>query len=96
MNRDPVRSQASPCVGWVVSLFFAFCFLKLNFPVALAGTFNVSPVKINLTKNSTTAILQVSNAGNSTTTIQLQTMRWMQDGEEDILISRRLITKSRQ
>ena len=79
MNVHSVSPQASPNAGWVVNLLFAICVLALNFSPALAGTFNVSPVKINLSKNSSTAIIQVSNAGSSDTTIQLQTMRWIQD-----------------
>ena len=85
MNHHSVSPQASPHAGWVVNLLFAFCVLTLNFSVALAGTFNVSPVKITLSKNSSTAIITVSNSGNSDTTIQLQTMRWIQDGEGDRL-----------
>jgi len=85
MNRHSVSPQASPNAGWVVNLLFAIYVLALNFSPALAGTFNVSPVKINLSKNSSTAIIQVSNAGSSDTTIQLHTMRWIHDGEEDKL-----------
>ena len=83
MNHYSVSPQASPQAGWVVNLLLTICVLTLNFSPALAGTFNVSPVKINLFKNSSTAIITVSNAGNSDTTIQLQTMRWIQDGEGD-------------
>jgi fimbrial chaperone protein len=85
MNCHSVSPQALPHAGWVANLFFTICVLTLNFSPALAGTFNVSPVKINLSKNSSTAIITVSNAGNSDTTIQLQTMRWVQDGEGDKL-----------
>jgi|LauGreDrversion4_2_1035121.scaffolds.fasta_scaffold53587_4 fimbrial chaperone protein len=85
MNCHSVSPQALPHTGWVANLFFAICVLTLNFSPALAGTFNVSPVKINLSKNSSTAIISVSNAGNSDTTIQLQTMRWIQEGEGDKL-----------
>ena len=85
MNHHSVSPQASPHAGWVVNLLLAICVLTLNFSPALAGTFNVSPVKINLSKNSSTAIITVSNSGNSDTTIQLQTMRWIQDGEGDRL-----------
>jgi fimbrial chaperone protein len=85
MNSHSVSPKASHHAGWVVYLLLVFCVLTFNFSAALAGTFNVSPVKINLSKNSSTAILQVSNAGNSDTTIQLQSMRWIQDGEGDKL-----------
>jgi len=85
MNSHSVSPKASHHAGWVVYLLLVFCVLTFNFSAALAGTFNVSPVKINLSKNSSTAILQVSNAGNSDTTIQLQTIRWIQDGEGDRL-----------
>jgi hypothetical protein len=87
MNHHSVSPQASPHAGWVVNLLLAICVLTLNFSPALAGTFNVSPVKINLSKNSSTAIITVSNAGNSDTTIQLQTMRWIQDEEGDMRLT---------
>jgi fimbrial chaperone protein len=85
MSRHSVSSEALLHAGWVVNLFLAFCVLTLSCNESLAGTLNVSPVKINLSKNFSTAIIQVSNAGNSDTTIQLQTMRWIQDGEGDKL-----------
>ena len=96
MNHHSVSSQASPHAGWVVNLLLAFCLLTLIFKAAIAGTFNVSPVKINLFKNSSTAIITVSNAGNSDTTIQLQTMRWIQDGEGDKLQPSREIVATPQ
>jgi len=85
MNNHSVSPKASHHAGWVVYLLLVFCVLTFNFSPVLAGTFNVSPVKINLSKNSSTAIITVSNAGSSDTTIQLQTMRWIQDGEGDRL-----------
>jgi fimbrial chaperone protein len=85
MSRHSVSPQASPHAGWVVKLLHAFCLLTLSCNASLAGTLNVSPIKINLSKNSSSAIIQVSNARNSDTTIQLQTMRWLQDGEGDSL-----------
>ena len=85
MNSHSVSPKASHHAGWVVYLLLVFCVLTFNFSPVLAGTFNVSPVKINLSKNSSTAIITVSNAGSSDTTIQLQTMRWIQDGEGDRL-----------
>jgi len=77
MNSHSVSPKASHHAGWVVYLLLVFCVLTFNFSPVLAGTFNVSPVKINLSKNSSTAIITVSNAGSSDTTIQLQTMRWI-------------------
>jgi len=85
MSRHSVSPQTSPHAGWVVKLLHAFCLLTLSCNASLAGTLNVSPIKINLSKNSSSAIIQVSNAGNSDTTIQLQAMRWLQDGEGDSL-----------
>ena len=96
MNHHSVSSQASLHAGWVVNLLLPFCLLTLIFKAAIAGTFNVSPVKINLFKNSSTAIITVSNAGNSDTTIQLQTMRWIQDGEGDKLQPSREIVATPQ
>ena len=96
MNLHSVSPQASPHAGWVGNLLLAFCLLTLIFKAAIAGTFNVSPVKINLSKNSSTAIITVSNAGNSDTTIQLQTMRWLQDVEGDKLQPTREIVATPQ
>ena len=96
MNRHSVSPQASPHAGWVVNLLLAIGVLTLNLSPVLAGTFNVSPVKINLSKNSSTAIITVSNSGNSDTTIQLQTMRWIQDEEGDKLQPTREIVATPQ
>lgn len=85
MNRHSVSIQASPYAGWVVISLLVLCLLTLVCNASLAGTFNISPIKITLSKNSSIAVIHLRNDGDSATTIQLQTMRWIQDGEGDKL-----------
>ena len=85
MNHHSVSTKASSHSDWVVIFLFVFCLLTLGCNASVAGTFNISPLKITLSKNSSTAVIQLKNVGDSATTIQLQTMRRMQDGEEDKL-----------
>lgn len=57
-----------------------------------AGSFNIKPVRINLSDKLSTEILQVTNSGNADVTIQLQAMRWsQQDGEDQLTVTRDLI-----
>jgi len=85
MNRHSVSIQASPHAGWVDIFLLVFCLLTFGCNESVAGTFNISPLKITLSSNSSVAVIQLKNVGDSATTIQLQTMRWMQDGEGDKL-----------
>ena len=85
MNHHSVSTKVSFHSGWVVIFLFVFCLLTLGCNASVAGTFNISPLKITLSKNSSIAVIQLKNVGDSATTIQLQTMRRMQDGEGDKL-----------
>ena len=85
MNHHSASTKASSHSGWVVIFLFVFCLLTLGCNASVAGTFNISPLKITLSKNSSIAVIQLKNVGDSATTIQLQTMRRMQDGEGDML-----------
>ena len=85
MNHHSASTKASSHSGWVVIFLFVFCLLTLGCNASVAGTFNISPLKITLSKNSSIAVIQLKNVGDSATTIQLQTMRRMQDGEGDKL-----------
>lgn len=85
MNHHSASTKASSHSGWVVIFLFVFCLLTLGCNASVAGTFNISPLKITLSKNSSVAVIQLKNVGDSATTIQLQTMRRMQDGEGDKL-----------
>lgn len=103
MKSHSVSHMAMPCTNWVGKFLVswrqpawwilcgAFLYL-LSVGCVLAGTFNITPVKIELTKNSSAAVIQVRNAGSADTTIQLHTMRWNQvDGEDKLNPTREII-----
>lgn len=96
MKHHSVSTQASPHAGWVDIFLLVFCLLTLGCNASVAGTFNISPLKITLSNNSSVAVIQLKNVGDSATTIQLQTMRWMQDGEGDKLQTTREIIATPQ
>lgn len=50
---------------------------------AFAGTFQVTPVRVELSAQQTTAALTVSNNGSEPVVVQLQTAAWAQNGGED-------------
>jgi fimbrial chaperone protein len=103
MKTHSVSHTASPCTDWVGVFFHVVRSLALQiigtvflFAVgsscAMAGTFNITPVKVDLTKNSSIAVIQVRNAGTAATTIQLHTLRWTQvDGEDKLQPTREII-----
>ncbi len=49
-----------------------------------ATSIAVYPTKLIVSKEDPIAVLEVKNTGDSTTTVQLQAMRWQQDKQEEI------------
>lgn len=73
--------------GLALLLFTFFC-------QAIAGTFEVNPIRVDLSAASRTAALTVRNSGNEQVVVQVSVMAWSQDqgrdmlsATEDILIS---------
>jgi fimbrial chaperone protein len=81
--------------GWRQPKWWILCgalLYLLSARCVFAGMFNISPVKIELTKKSSAAVIYVRNTGATDTTIQLHTMRWTQvDGEDKLQITREII-----
>ena len=50
---------------------------------ALGGTFQVTPVRVELSAQQSTAALTVSNNGSESVVVQLQSSAWAQDGGND-------------
>lgn len=59
-------------------LFSIIIALSVN-AVSMAGTFSVSPVRVNLSAQQKVASLTVLNQGQEATTIQLEVLAWSQD-----------------
>jgi fimbrial chaperone protein len=53
--------------------------------VALAGSFDVSPVRIDIARSRPSAVVRVTNRGAEPVTIQAQTQAWSYAGEQDVL-----------
>lgn len=60
----------------------AFCMIAALHP-AVANTFQVSPVRVDLSAQLSTAALTVSNNGTEPVVIQLQSMVWSQENGND-------------
>lgn len=58
--------------------------LVLGFAFAHAGSFSVSPVRIELTARRPYMVLQITNHSSEGKTIQVQVMSWSYDGEKDV------------
>lgn len=54
--------------------------------VALAGSFNVSPTRLNLTQQQPSGMLTVKNQGEQATVVQLQANTWAQEEGTDVLV----------
>ncbi len=72
---------------------FLILVMALSLPsLSRAGSFNINPVRIQLSETATTAILHVSNTGSEDVTVQLQAMKWSQlAGEDQLKTTRDLI-----
>jgi fimbrial chaperone protein len=72
---------------------YIFLLCTMNLPnLCLAGSFYVNPVKIELSKQTKTAVISIENTSNSETTIQIKALSWTQkNGEEILTITKDLI-----
>lgn len=57
--------------------------------VAMAGSFKVQPVRVDLSHSQTTAVLHVSNESDSPTVVQVGIKAWSQSGGKDVFTSTR-------
>lgn len=76
---------------WKIRLIIGLLIFS-QVPQASAGSFNINPVRIQLSSSVTTEVLRVTNSGNTDVTVQLQPMQWsQQDGEDQLKATRDLI-----
>lgn len=59
--------------------------------VAMAGSFQVQPVRLDLTSSQTTAVLHVSNDSNSSVVVQVRLKKWSQSAGKDVLSATRQV-----
>ena len=52
--------------------------------IAMAGSFKVQPVRVDLSNSQTTAVLHVSNESDSPTVVQVGIKAWSQSGGKDV------------
>src|SRR5262245_15618685 len=58
---------------------------SLSIEAAVAGSFNVSPVRVELSAKDRTQALTVRNQGDQPSVVQVQLFAWSQDAGQDIL-----------
>jgi fimbrial chaperone protein len=69
----------------------AACLVALS-PAALAGTFSISPLRVDLSGTTRTAALTVRNEDVATVVVQAETLAWSQpDGDDALAASRDLL-----
>ncbi len=77
--------------------FFSFLCLLIGLLMSLsgasqAGSFNVNPVRVELSAKERSAVLKVENNGDAAVTIQLQAMSWSQEaGKDRLAVTREVI-----
>ena len=100
---SPASSDVSSSAGWdTLACVFAGCRWTLplvlalsvlsQMPQAFAGSFNINPVRIQLSSTAHSEVLHVTNSGKTDFTVQLQPLQWTQrDGEDQLKVTRDLI-----
>jgi len=90
-------SQRCVCSRALIFLMF-FCrvillaTLSAVVPSALAGSFSVNPVRVELSAQRSSAVVQVENTGSSEVTVEARTFAWAQpDGKDQLSTTREVI-----
>ena len=61
-------------------------------PNALAGSFSVNPVRVELSAQRSSAVVQVENTGSGEVTVEARTFAWAQpDGKDQLSTTREVI-----
>ena len=63
----------------------AACSIVGSAPFAFAGSFDVNPIRVDLTPQSRTATVSVRNSGDDSVVIQISVQAWSQNAGKDIL-----------
>ena len=73
---------------WSLACGLAACLVALS-PAAPAGTFSISPLRVDLSSSTKTAALTVRNEDATEVVVQADGMAWSQPGGEDTLVATR-------
>ena len=76
--------EQSPWVA--VRLLIAACAAVVA-PLAVAGSFDVNPIRVDLTAQSRSAAVTVRNSGDDPVVVQVTVQAWSQDAGKDVLTS---------
>ena len=88
------RCVYSRALSVLMFLFHVILFATLSavVPSALAGSFSVNPVRVELSAQRSSAVVQVENTGSSEVTIEARTFAWTQpDGKDQLSTTREVI-----
>ena len=69
----------------VVRLLAVACTLGLVSSIAVAGSFDVNPIRVDLTAQSRNAAVTVRNSGDDSVVVQITVQAWSQSGGKDVL-----------
>lgn len=72
-----------PAPGFLVRIACGLAALTTLSPAAVAGTFTISPLRVDLSGNAGTAALTVRNEDATAVVVQAEGLAWLQDGGED-------------
>ena len=97
--KRPAVVVSQRCVGGRAQLFFLLssrilllATLSAVAASALAGSFSVNPVRVELSAQRSSTVLQVENTGNSEVTVEARTFAWGQpEGKDQLSATREVI-----
>ena len=72
-------------VRFVVRLLVAACVVATGSPLTFAGSFDVNPIRVDLTAQSRSAAVTVRNSGDDPVVVQITVQAWSQSGGKDVL-----------
>jgi len=76
--RVRLRLKSCPCLFALLSSILLAC-------TAQAGSFRITPLRVNFDENNQTTQLSIENHSQHTVTLQSTVMRWQQNGNQDEL-----------
>jgi fimbrial chaperone protein len=71
--------------GPVVRLLAATALMAAGSAPALAGSFDVNPIRVDLTAQSRTSVVKVKNTGDDPVVVQINVQAWSQNAGKDVL-----------
>lgn len=97
--KRPAVVVSQPCASGRALFFLMILFriillatLSAVVPSALAGSFSVNPVRVELSAQRSSAVVQVENTGSSEVTVEARTFAWAQpEGKDQLSPTREVI-----